>query len=107
MPRVMLVLPTETYRATAFLQAAETLGLAVVVASNEAPTLAALMEGRVLTLDLRQPAESAERALDFARRWPVDAVVGVDEGSVTTAATIAEALGLPRRNPVHAVQANS
>ena len=66
MPRVMLVLPTETYRATAFLQAAEALGLAVVVASNEAPTLAALMEGRVLTLDLRHPAESAERALEFA-----------------------------------------
>jgi biotin carboxylase len=105
MPRVMLVLPTETYRATAFLQAAETLGLAVVVASNEAPTLAALMEGRVLTLDLRHPAESAERALEFARRWPVDAVVGVDEGSVVTAATIAEVLGLPRRNPVPAVQA--
>ena len=51
--RVMLVLPTETYRATAFLRAAEALGLEVVVASNEAPTLAALMEGRVLTLDLR------------------------------------------------------
>jgi biotin carboxylase len=105
MPRVMLVLPTETYRATAFLQAAEALGLAVVVASNEAPTLAALMEGRVLTLDLRHPAESAERALDFARRWPVDAVIGVDEGSVITAATIAERLGLPQRNPVQAVQA--
>lgn len=105
MPRVMLVLPTETYRATAFLQAAETLGLAVVVASNEAPTLAALMEGRVVTLDLRQPAESAERALEFVKRWPVDAVVGVDEGSVITAATIAEALGLPRRNPLPAVQA--
>jgi biotin carboxylase len=105
MPRVMLVLPTETYRATAFLQAAEALGLAVVVASNEAPTLAALMEGRVLTLDLRHPAESAERALEFARRWPVDAVIGVDEGSVITAATIAERLGLPQRNPVQAVQA--
>src|ERR1700730_4124843 len=93
MPRVMLVLPTETYRATAFLQAAGELGLQVVVASNEAPTLAALMEGRVLTLDLRHPAESAERAADFARQWPVDAVVGVDEGSVVIAATIAARLG--------------
>jgi len=89
MPRVMLILPTETYRATGFLHAAEELGLQVVVASNEAPTLAALMEGRVLTLDLRHPAESAERAADFASRWPVDAVVGVDEASVLTAATIA------------------
>jgi biotin carboxylase len=105
MPRVMLILPTETYRATAFLQAAGELGLQVVVASNEAPTLAALMEGRVLTLDLRHPAESAERALAFAKQWPIDAVVGVDEGSVVTAAKIAERLGTMQRNPVPAVEA--
>ena len=61
----MLVLPTETYRATAFLRAAETLGLQIVVASNEAPTLASLMDGRVLTLDLQHPSESAERAAAF------------------------------------------
>jgi biotin carboxylase len=105
MPRVMLILPTETYRATAFLKAAADLGLQVVVASNEAPTLATLMEGRVLTLDLRQPAESAECAAEFAIKWPVDAVVGVDETSVVTAATIAERLGTPRRNPVASVLA--
>src|SRR5579863_940178 len=104
MPRVMLILPTETYRATAFLRAAAELNLDVVVASNEAPTLATMMEGRVLTLDLRHPAESADRSAAFAARWPVDAVVGVDEGSVVTAATIAERLGTDRRNPVAAVQ---
>jgi hypothetical protein len=105
MPRVMLILPTETYRATAFLQAAQELQLDIVVASNEAPTLATLMEGHVLTLDLRHPDESAERSAVFATRWPIDAVVGVDEGSVVTAATIAERLLTPRRNPVAAVQA--
>jgi biotin carboxylase len=103
--RVMLVLPTETYRATAFLRAAATLGLEVVVASNEAPTLAALMDGRVLTLDLQHPEESADRAAAFAARWPVDAVLGVDEGSVLTAAHVAERLATARRNPVDAVAA--
>jgi biotin carboxylase len=103
--RVMLVLPTETYRATAFLRAAAALGLEVVVASNEAPTLATLMEGRVLTLDLQRPLESADRAAAFAAKWPVDAVVGVDEASVVTAAHIAERLGIARRNPVAAVEA--
>jgi biotin carboxylase len=101
----MLVLPTETYRATAFLRAAAALGLEVVVASNEAPTLATLMEGRVLTLDLHRPSQSADRAAKFAATWPVDAVVGVDEGSVVTAAHIAERLRLVRRNPVAAVEA--
>src|SRR5580700_2027683 len=105
MPRVMLILPTETYRATAFLHAAQELGLDVVIASNEAPTLATLMEGRVLTLDLHHPDESADRAEAFATTWPIDAVVGVDEGSVVTAAAIAERLLTPRRNAVAAVQA--
>jgi biotin carboxylase len=101
----MLVLPTETYRATAFLRAAAALGLEVVVASNEAPTLATLMRGRVLTLDLHQPSESADRASEFSTEWPVDAVIGVDEASVVTAAHVAERLGTKRRNPVGAVQA--
>jgi formate-dependent phosphoribosylglycinamide formyltransferase (GAR transformylase) len=63
------------------------------------------MEGRVLTLDLQHPSESAERAATFAERWPVDAVVGVDEASVLTAASIAERLGSPVRNPVPSVAA--
>lgn len=101
----MLVLPTETYRATAFLRAAESLGLQVVIASNQAPSLAALMSGRVLTLDLGRPDPSAERAAEFAAMFPVDAVLGVDEASVLTAAQIALRLGLSRHNPVAAVAA--
>jgi biotin carboxylase len=104
MSRVMLVLPTETYRATAFLRAAGTLRLEVVVASNEAPTLASLMDGHVLTLDLRHPEDSADRAAAFAERWPIDAVVGVDESSVVTAAHVAERLETPRRNPAASVE---
>ena len=103
--RVMLVLPTETYRATAFLRAADLLGLDVVVASNEAPTLATLMRGRVLTLDLHAPSDSADRATEFNAKWPVDAVVGVDEASVITAAHVAERLRIEWRNPIAAVQA--
>jgi biotin carboxylase len=104
-PRVMLVLPTETYRATAFLRAAALLGLDVVVASNEAPTLAELMRGHVLTLNLHAPPESVGRAIEFDAQWPVDAVVGVDEASVITAAHVAEGLQTQWRNPVASVQA--
>jgi len=103
--RVMIILPTETYRATAFLRAAGALGMDIAVASNEAPTLASLMDGRVLTLDLRHPADSGDRAADFAASWPVDAVIGVDEASVVTAAHIAERLGIARRNSIDAVEA--
>jgi biotin carboxylase len=102
--RVMLVLPTATYRATAFLRAAEGLGLECVVASDEAPTLAALMTGRILTLDLGHPDDAAIRAAAFAERWPVDAIIGVDEASALIAAHLATALGIGR-NPIEAVGA--
>jgi biotin carboxylase len=102
--RVMLILPTATYRARAFLRAADALGLECIVASEEAPTLAALMEDRVLTLDLGDPAEAAGRAAAFAERCPVDAVIGVDEASVLTAAHVADRLGLGR-NTIEAVAA--
>jgi biotin carboxylase len=75
-----------------------------VVASDEAPTLAALMEGRVLTLDLGDPQRAAVRAATFAAQWPVDAIIGVDEASVLTAAHLATALGIAR-NPIEAVGA--
>jgi biotin carboxylase len=100
----MLVIPTATYRATAFLRAAAALGIECVVVSDEAPTLAGLMEGRVLTVDLGRPEEAAERAASLAADRPVDAVVGVDEASVLTAARVAEGLGLAR-NPAAAVDA--
>jgi biotin carboxylase len=100
----MLIIPTATYRATAFLRAADALRVECVVASDEAPTLVALMEGRMLTLDLGHPEEAADRAEVFAQRWPVDAVVGVDEASVLAAAHIAARLSV-NRNPVEAVAA--
>ena len=104
MPRVLLVLPTATYRAGAFLDAVDATGLDCVIASEEAPTLAGLMAGRVLALDLDRPETAAAKAVAFARRWPIDAVVGVDEASVVSAAHIAAALGVVH-SPVAAVAA--
>jgi biotin carboxylase len=100
----MLVLPTATYRATAFLRAAAAAGVEVVVASEEAPTLSGRMVGRTLTLNLADPEESAEKALAFAAQWPIDAVIGVDEASVLPAAHVATRLGVAR-NPLSAVAA--
>ncbi len=100
----MLILPTATYRATAFLRAAAAADVEVVVASDAEPTLAARMPGRTLTLDLGDPERSAAIALAFAARWPVDAVIGVDEASVLAAAQVATRLGVAR-NPVSAVAA--
>lgn len=104
MPRVLLLLPTTSYRIPDFLAAAERLGVEVAVASEEPSTMERLNPAGLLTLDFGDLEGSADRAADFARRHPVAAVVGVDERTAVAAAAISERLGLPH-NPVAAAQA--
>src|SRR4029077_17030346 len=59
--RVLLLLPTRSYRAAAFLGAAARLGLEVVVGSDQGSSLGHLMEGRQLVVDLDRPDRVAAR----------------------------------------------
>ena len=104
MTRVLLLLPTTSYRTGDFLRAAEKLGVAVTVASEEPSTMEALDPQGLLTLDFRDPAGCARRVVEFAKATPIAAAVGVDEDTVVAAAAISEALGLPH-NPLEAVSA--
>ena len=88
------MLPTRSYRADAFLDAARRQQMEVVVASESPSTLSHLVPDRELVLDLRSAAQAVERAVGFATTHPLDGVVGVDESAVLTAAHIASALGL-------------
>lgn len=102
--RIVLVLPTETYRADAFMSAAAALDVEVVVATEQTPPLATEMEDRLVAVDLERPEASAARIAALAERSPVDAVVGVDDQGVLTAAHAGDLLGLAH-NPPDAVAA--
>jgi len=102
--RVLLVMRTRTYRARAFLEAAERLGVAVTVATERDQPLATLAPGGTLALDFRNARRARAQVLDFAQRYPLDAVVGVDDDTTILAAQLAETLGL-EHNPVEAVKA--
>jgi biotin carboxylase len=103
-PRVLLLLPSATYRAADFLAAARILGAEVVVGSEEAQALAGAMGDRALQLPLDDPQRGAEAVVDLAVRSPLDAVVAVDDQGVLVAALAAARLGLPH-NPPAAVAA--
>ena len=104
MPRVLLVLPSATYRAPDFLAAAARLGAEVVVASEHRQALSAEMGDRALTIPLRRPELAADAIARLAARTPLDAVVAVDDGGTRAAALAAARLGL-RGNPPEAVAA--
>jgi len=104
MSRLLLLIPTTTYRTEAFLEAARGLGVEVVVASERPNTLQDAFPQSLLTLDFQKPDLAAREAAEFARRYPIDAVVPVDDLTTVVGAAIAEALGL-RANSVESARA--
>ena len=94
MDRLLLLLPTTTYRTEDFLLAARTLGVDIVCASEKPSTFEAHAPDHLLTLDFGDPDAAAARVAELAARQPLSAVVGVDDLTTVAAAAIAERLGL-------------
>ncbi len=103
-PRILLLLPTRTYRATDFLEAALKLDVEVVVASEAAATTADLSPRQSLVLDIAVPTVATQTILEFADTYPITAIVGVDDDTTLLATTASAALGLPH-NPVASAKA--
>ncbi len=97
------MLPSATYRATDFVDAAAKLGADVVVGSEHRQALSDSMGDRTLVLTLRQPLRAADQIQRLAERTPLDAIVAVDDGGTRAAAAASERLGL-RGNALEAVE---
>jgi biotin carboxylase len=96
---VLLVLPSATYRAPDFLDAAARLGAEVVVGSEHRQALSGSMGDRAITLSLAQPQLAADQIERLAERVPLDAIVAVDDGGTRAAALASERLGLRGNKP--------
>ena len=103
-PRVLLLLPTTTYRARDFIQAGSRLGVATVVGSDKRQALADVAPAHTVTLDLARAEEAAAQIVGFAERWPLNAVIPTDDQTAVVAALASESLGLPH-NPPEAARA--
>jgi biotin carboxylase len=103
-PRVLLILPTATYRAPDFLAAARALGVEVIVGSEQPQAMAGSMGDRSVVVPLEDPEAAVEAVAALHGRSPLDAVVAVDDQGVLIAAKAAARLGLPH-NPLDAVVA--
>lgn len=104
MPRILLLLPTSTYRAPDFVRAAAHLGVEVVVGSEQEQAMAADMGDRAVVVPLSDATAAAAVIVALDARAPIDAVVAVDDQGVLVAATAGERLGFPH-NPPNAVAA--
>ena len=102
MPTAVVILPSSTYRAKDFLDAAEALGIDLVVASEQPPPLS--MGDRYVEIDCSDPEKAAEAIANLGDIVAIDGVVAADDQGVMVAAHANTLLGL-RGNPVDAAAA--
>ncbi len=96
-PRLLLLVPTTTYRTEDFVEAARRLDVDLVVAAEKPNTLAAALPDHLLTLPFDDPTAAAALMEEYARTRPIAAVVPVDDATTVVGAAIGKALGLRAR----------
>lgn len=104
MPRVLLLLPSTTYRTEAFLDAARKLSLDVTLGLERTAVLIDRPQFDWLSLNFSEPERSADAVIEYAHSHPIHAVLGVDDTTAVLAAQLAAALKLPH-NSVESVSA--
>ncbi len=96
-PRVLLLTTPNTYRASAFMAAAERLGVAVVTAINMPHVLAELWQQQ-LGIDFSDLDAATDAIVTFAATQPLDAIIALDDSGSLLAARASEALDLPHNS---------
>lgn len=104
MKRLLLLVPTTSYRTADFLAAARRLEVNVVVGSNRRSVLERHAKGRTLALNFRNLERGCRQIVRYAGLRPLDAIVAIDDAPAMLAASASEALGLPH-NEIDAVVA--
>lgn len=104
MARVLLLIPTASYRAPDFMAAAAELDVDVVVGSDQRSAVESFLPGATVALPLGDPEAAADAIETFAAEWPLEAIVAVDDGGTLVAARASQRLGLPY-NSIDAVAA--
>ena len=105
MARVLLLVPTRTYRTADFMSAARSLGIEVAIGSEQRSALAGLMRDRMLGVTFEHVDRAVAAIARFAARHPLAAIVAVDDTGTVVAAAASAALGLAG-NSVEPVRAS-
>ncbi|MDX1523477.1 MAG: ATP-grasp domain-containing protein, partial [Anaerolineae bacterium] len=104
--RIILLMKVSTYRAGAFLDAANKLGIEVIQGVDIPPELANQWNVP-LGLQFDEPEQAVRRLIEFARERPVQAILSVDDSATVIAARASEALGLVHNSSQSAVAARN
>ena len=99
MARLLLLIPSTSYRVSDFLAAAYRVGVEVTVGSDQQQVLDSISDGGTVELNLGNPEQAATEIEIFHASYPLTAVVAVDDITSTIAALASKKLGLPHNDP--------
>lgn len=99
MDRLLLLIPTTSYRVSDFLEAGQRLNVEVTVGSDQRQVLEKYSQGRTVTLNFRNLERGTKQIVDFAHRYPLRAIIATDEETTMLAAKASKALRLPHNSP--------
>jgi biotin carboxylase len=101
--RLLLLATTTGYQTRSFADAARRLGMDTVLGTDRCHALEDPWQDAALPLRFENPVYSTRLILEYAREKPIEAIAAVGDKPTVTAATAAEALGLPWHSPAAAV----
>ena len=97
--RLLLLVPTTSYRIGDFLKAAERLDVDVAVGSDQRGVLEQFSHGRTVTVDFKAIDRGVGQIIGFNDHYPLAAIIGIDQETTLLAAEASAALGLRHNAP--------
>ena len=105
MARLLLLIPTTSYRVKDYMNAAHKAGVGVTIGSDEESVLNAFQSSGILQLKFNDLNESIEKIKTFHKRYPINSIIGVEEQTCLLAVKALEQLGLPH-NSIGSIKAS-
>ena len=99
---VILIIPSASYRTSAFINAIEKLDLKVLVISDKSQVFSGKYPDNLLIMNFHRWKDMIDEITEWSERNGLKAVVGVDEESIVLAANLSKCLKV-EHNPVESV----
>ncbi len=93
--RVLVILPSTTYRARMFVEAARQLGVELIIGTDQQQAWGDLLAGTVVVFPFYEFDLALENVSRLHQEKPLDAIIGVDDHTAWLAAFLSQHLDLP------------
>ena len=94
MKRILLLMPGNTYRAKAFIDAAKKLKIDLIIGSDQEQTLTSLLPNKYITLNFHKIKISSEQIYSFNNKTKINKIIAVDDQGLLLASAASKKIGL-------------